>query len=114
MIFDNARGWLILESNANFADPIEYDMSGISLVAYGHDFKTFRVSGARRLAGGRGWSARGRSTQPRSTALALQISLDGEILQMLKREGREQANLQTCPANALGEAKDAKADLVRL
>jgi predicted aspartyl protease len=34
VIFDYARGRLILEANAHYAEPVEYDMSGISLRAY--------------------------------------------------------------------------------
>lgn len=43
VVFDYARGRLILEPNALYAEPVEYDMSGISLRAYGDDFRTFRV-----------------------------------------------------------------------
>jgi len=43
VIFDYAHGRLILEPNAHYAEPVEYDMSGISLRAYGHDLRTFRV-----------------------------------------------------------------------
>ena len=43
VVFDYARGRLILEPNAHYAEPVEYDMSGIRLRANGADFKTFRV-----------------------------------------------------------------------
>jgi C-terminal processing protease CtpA/Prc len=34
---------LIPEPNAHYAEPVEYDMSGINLRAYGDDLRTFRV-----------------------------------------------------------------------
>jgi hypothetical protein len=37
VIFDYARGRMILEPNAHYTEPVEYDMSGISLRAYGSD-----------------------------------------------------------------------------
>ena len=43
VVFDYANGRLILEPNAHYAEPVEYDMSGISLRAYGDDLRTFRV-----------------------------------------------------------------------
>jgi hypothetical protein len=43
VVFEYARGRLILEPNAHYAEPLEYDMSGISLRAYGDDLRTFRV-----------------------------------------------------------------------
>jgi hypothetical protein len=47
VIFDYTRGRLMLERNDHFDEPIEYDMSGISLRAYGNDFRTFMsLSGA--------------------------------------------------------------------
>jgi C-terminal processing protease CtpA/Prc len=38
-----ARRRLVLEPNAHFAEPIEYDMSGIRFRAEGSDLRTFRV-----------------------------------------------------------------------
>ena len=43
VIFDYARRRLILERNVHYEDAVEYDMSGMSVRAYGSDFKTFRV-----------------------------------------------------------------------
>lgn len=43
VIFDYARRRLILERNVHYDDAVEYDMSGMSVRAYGSDFKTFRV-----------------------------------------------------------------------
>jgi len=43
VVFDYAHGRLILEPNAHYAEPVEYDMSGINLRAYGDDLKTFRI-----------------------------------------------------------------------
>jgi predicted aspartyl protease len=43
VVFDYTRSRLILEPNSHFAEPVEYDMSGINLRAYGHDLRTFKV-----------------------------------------------------------------------
>jgi PDZ domain/Aspartyl protease len=43
VIFDYQRRRLILEHNANFDEPLEYDMSGMSLRAYGADFSVFKI-----------------------------------------------------------------------
>jgi hypothetical protein len=43
VVFDYAHRRLILEPNAHYAEPVEYDMSGLSLRAYGDDLRTFRV-----------------------------------------------------------------------
>ena len=43
VIFDYSRRRLILERNVNFDEPVEYDMSGMSVRAYGDDFKTFKI-----------------------------------------------------------------------
>jgi PDZ domain-containing protein/aspartyl protease len=43
VVFDYTHRRLILEPNANYSEPVEYDMSGISLRAYGDDLRTFKV-----------------------------------------------------------------------
>ncbi|MFQ5793912.1 MAG: aspartyl protease family protein [Candidatus Bipolaricaulia bacterium] len=43
VIFDYARQQMILEPNATFAEPYEYDMSGTYLIAEGPAFKAFKV-----------------------------------------------------------------------
>jgi aspartyl protease/PDZ domain-containing protein len=43
LVFDYPRGRLFLEPNAYYADPTEYDMSGIRFRAEGNDLRTFRV-----------------------------------------------------------------------
>ena len=43
VIFDYSRKRMILEPNANLADPYEHDMSGALLIADGKVFKTFKV-----------------------------------------------------------------------
>lgn len=43
VIFDYAHKRMILEPNASFADPFEYDMSGIRLRAEGADLKILKV-----------------------------------------------------------------------
>lgn len=43
LIFDYSRQRLILERNARFSEPLEYDMSGMSLRAYGDTFRIFKI-----------------------------------------------------------------------
>ena len=43
LIFDYSRQRLILERNARFSEPLEYDMSGMSLRAYGDAFRIFKI-----------------------------------------------------------------------
>ena len=43
IIFDYAHRVMILEPNGHFAEPDEYDMSGLFLTAVGPDFRRFRV-----------------------------------------------------------------------
>lgn len=43
VVFDYRGGRLVLEPNAHFGDPQEFDMSGLFVVAEGRDLKTFRV-----------------------------------------------------------------------
>src|SRR5207237_892827 len=43
VIFDYPRKQLILEPNARFAEPYDFDMSGLMVTAHGDDLKTFRV-----------------------------------------------------------------------
>ena len=44
VIFDYSRKRMILERNADFDDPFEYDMSGIVLTVEGQDYRTFKIS----------------------------------------------------------------------
>lgn len=44
VIFDYSRGRMILEPNKFFSDPFEHDMSGLSLVSEGPEFKIIRVN----------------------------------------------------------------------
>lgn len=44
VILDYARSRIILEPNAHFHEPIEYNRSGLSLTAAGDDFKTIRIA----------------------------------------------------------------------
>jgi len=89
VIFDYARGRLILEPSVSFNTPIEYDASGIRLRAEGADFRTFTVSQV--LPG----SPAGDSGIREGDVLILidgvkasTFSLD-QIYQMLKQPGRE-------------------------
>ena len=43
VIFDHPRQRILLEPNASFATPFDYDMSGTFLLARGDDFKRFEV-----------------------------------------------------------------------
>jgi hypothetical protein len=43
VILDYSRRRMILEPNTHFADPYEFDMTGMFLVAEGKSFKTFKV-----------------------------------------------------------------------
>jgi hypothetical protein len=45
VIFDHPRERLLLEPNAAFAAPFDYDMSGLFLLAEGDDFTRFLVRG---------------------------------------------------------------------
>ncbi|HSP16849.1 MAG TPA: PDZ domain-containing protein [Thermoanaerobaculia bacterium] len=44
VILDYARNRIILEPNARFAEPIEYNRSGLSLTTEGDDFKTIKIA----------------------------------------------------------------------
>jgi PDZ domain/Aspartyl protease len=89
VIFDYASGRLILEPNANYAEPVEYDMSGIRLRAEGDNFTTFRVYQVLESSPAAG---AGLHEGDVLTAIdgvpAARLSLD-EVYQMWKREGRE-------------------------
>ena len=43
VILDYGHNRIILEPNSQFAEPIEYDRSGLSLVSLGEDYKTFKI-----------------------------------------------------------------------
>lgn len=89
VVFDYARGRLILEPNAHYAEPVEYDMSGIRLRAHGDDFRTFRVYQV--LADSPAAEAGLRVGDVLAAidgVAASRFTLD-EIYQMLKRQGRE-------------------------
>lgn len=89
VIFDYARHRLIFEKNTYYAEPVEYDMSGIRLRAEGNDFRTFRVSQV--LENSPAAEARLREGDVLAAidgAPASRFTLD-EIYQMLKRQGRE-------------------------
>jgi hypothetical protein len=89
VIFDYARGRLILEPNAHYAEPVEYDMSGLSLRAYGNNLRTFRVYQV--LADSPAAEAGLRVGDVLAAidgVAAARFTLD-EIYQMLKQQGRE-------------------------
>jgi len=89
VVFDYAHGRLILEPNAHYAEPVEYDMSGISLRAYGDDLRTFRV-----------YQVLANSPAAKAGMLVGDVltNIDGmpaskftleEVCQMMKQSGRE-------------------------
>lgn len=89
VIFDCARRRLILEPNAHYAEPVEYDMSGIRLRAGGGDFRTFRVYQVlEKSPASEAGLREGDVLSAIDGIPASRFSLD-EIYQMLKRQGRE-------------------------
>lgn len=89
VIFDYRRGRLILEPNAHYTEPLEYDMSGIRLRASGDDFRTFKVYQVLEdsPAAEAGLSV-GDILAAIDGVVASRFTLD-EIYQMLKQQGRE-------------------------
>jgi hypothetical protein len=89
VIFDYARHRLILEKNTYYAEPVEYDMSGIRLRTGGDDFRTFRVSQVLENSPAAEAELReGDVLVAIDGAPASKFTLD-EIYQMLKRQGCE-------------------------
>ena len=89
VIFDYARGRLILEPNAHYAEPVECDMSGIRFRAYGDDFRTFTVYQVLQDSPAAEAGLRVGDVLAAVDGLtASRFTLD-EIYQMLKQEGRE-------------------------
>ena len=89
VIFDYPRRRLILEPNAHYGQPVEYDMSGMRLRAEGGDFRTFRVYQVLDNSPAAGAGLReGDMLAAIDGAPASRFSLD-EIYQMLKQQGRE-------------------------
>ena len=89
VIFDYPRRRLILEPNAHYAEPVEYDMSGIRLRAGGGNFRTFKVYQVLENSPAAHAGLReGDVLAAIDGAPASRFSLD-EIYQMLKQQGRE-------------------------
>jgi hypothetical protein len=89
VVFDYSHRRLILEPNAHYAEPVEYDMSGISLRAYGDDLRTFRVYQV--LANSPAAEAGLRVGDVLTSidgVTASRFTLD-EVWQMMKQPGRE-------------------------
>ena len=89
VIFDYATRRLILERTAHSDDPLEYDMSGMSLRAYGADFRTFKISQVIEdsPAGGAGLRV-GDIIERIDDVPASRLTLE-QILQMMKAPDRE-------------------------
>ena len=84
LIFDYSRRRLILEQNPNFEEEFEYDMSGMSLRAYGDDFRTFKVYQALENSPAAKAGLRAGDIIERIDALpASQLTLE-QIMQMMK------------------------------
>ncbi len=80
---------LILDPNAHYAEPVEYDMSGIRLRAGGGNFRTFKVYQVEENSPAAHAGLREADVLAAiDGAPASRFSLD-EIYQMLKRQGRE-------------------------
>jgi C-terminal processing protease CtpA/Prc len=88
-ILDYPRRRLIFERNGDFNAPLEYNMSGLSLRAYGKDFRTFKVHQVLKgspasVAGLRVGDVIGRI----DSIPAAQLTLE-QVLQMMKGPARE-------------------------
>jgi predicted aspartyl protease len=89
VIFDYARQRLILERAAHFDEPLEYDMSGMSLRAYGLDFRTFKIyQVVQDSPAGRAGLRVGDIIEGIDAVPASRLTLE-QILQMMKAPGRE-------------------------
>lgn len=89
VIFDYARHRLILEPNAHYAEPVEYDMSGIRLRAGGGNFRIFKVYQVLENSPAANAGVReGDVLAAIDGVLASKFSLD-EIYQMFKQIGHE-------------------------
>ena len=89
VIFDYARRRLILERAPHFDEPLEYDMSGMSVRAYGVDFRTFKIYQILKDSpAARAGLRVGDIIERIDDAPASRLTLD-QILQMMKAPGRE-------------------------
>jgi PDZ domain/Aspartyl protease len=89
VIFDYPRRRLILERNADFEEPLEYDMSGMSLRAYGNEFRIFKIYQVLEDSpAGRAGLRVGDIIERIDAVPASRLTLE-QILQMMKVPGRE-------------------------
>ena len=89
VIFDYTRRRIIFERNSHFEEQLEYDMSGMSLRAYGNDFRIFKIHQVLgdSPAGEAGLRV-GDIIQRINSIPASRLTLE-QILQMMKVPGRE-------------------------
>jgi Aspartyl protease/PDZ domain len=89
VIFDYPRRRLILERNAYFEEPLEYDMSGMSLRAYGADFRIFKIYQVLEDSpAGKAGLRVGDIIERIDAVPASRLTLE-QILQMMRVQGRE-------------------------
>lgn len=89
LIFDYPRRRLILERNAHFDEPLEYDMSGMSVRAYGDDFRIFKIYQVlEHSPAAKAGLQVGDIIERIDTMPATRLTLE-QILQLMKVKGRE-------------------------
>lgn len=88
VFLDYGRARILLEPNEAFAEPLEYDMSGLRLLGDGADFRTFRVASVAEASPASAAGIRAGdvlATLDGRPAAELTLS---EIRELLRREGR--------------------------
>jgi predicted aspartyl protease len=88
VIFDYQRGRLVLERNSHFEEPLEYDMSGMSLRSYGDELRIFKIYQVLEDSPAGKAGLRVGDVIERIGVPASRLRLE-QILQMMKEPGRE-------------------------